>query len=133
MSDGGVRDLNQKYAIPILRWGLGLVVLIFGIDKFARADVLITLAGNISALSANPAFFVLGLGVAEAIGGLIILVGLWTKKISLVGAAFTVFITAFMFATLGVFVIENIAIFAGFIALYLFGPDKYSLDQVLKK
>ena len=120
--------MDKKLANPILRWGLGLVVLIFGIDKFVRADVLIPLAGTITSLSSTPSLFVLGLGVVEIVGGLIILTGLWVRKMSILSAAFTVFITIFTFATLGKFVVENIAIFAGFIAVYLYGPDPYSFD-----
>jgi len=120
---------DEKLAIPILRFGLGIVVLIFGIDKFIRSDVLISLAGTIPSLAGNPALFVLGLGAAEVIGGLIILIGLWTRKIAMLGALFTIFITIFVSLTLGNFVVENIAIFAGFMAIYLHGPDQYSWEK----
>ena len=101
----------------ILRLGLGLVVLIFGVQKFALYTDNLQIA-QIWGLP-NPMFWVILIGVLELVGGSLLLLNKFTKPVTGAAAVLLIPITLITYIFGNQFVVENIGLFAGFVALYL--------------
>jgi len=76
----------QRYAPFILRMGLGLVFLVFGVDKIFRPDYWIGWIPNwfIIFIPFDVNYFIYFQGIIEAVVGLLLILGLFIRLASLI-------------------------------------------------
>lgn len=129
----------SRYALLSLRIGLGLVFVLFAIDKIMNPGGRIGEIMNIWYLT--PLFggsfdaartFAFFLGIGELLMGLGMVIGFFTRTVALGGS---IFLFLILVAYWGVpdIVYRDVGLLGASIALFLAGPGDKSLDSKLSK
>lgn len=132
----GLDDLIKRrdLGLLVLRVGLGIMFIVHGAPKLMGGPELWTgIGGAMSNLGITfaPTFWGFMAGLAEAGGGVLLILGLWTRWASSV-LTFTMIVAALHHLVKGDGVlrashaIEAAVVFA---ALVLIGPGRYSVDR----
>ncbi len=129
-----LKDKNN--ALLVLRIGIGIMFLFHGVPKiWGGYDTWVWLGGRMELIGINfwPAFWGFLASLAEALGGLLLILGLFTRYTAIV-MAFTMLIAVLhKFSTGDGFAGASHAIELGilFIFLAMMGPGTLSLDKSL--
>lgn len=122
-------NLPKSLSTLILRLGIGIVFLFFGIDKFIHPEVWI---GWVSPrlfyyFPFSQEVFIYLDGGLEAIIGVMLALGFYTRIFALIAS----FLIVGILATVGVtdVTVRDIAILAGALSLALTGSDTLSIDN----
>ncbi len=124
-------DNYSKYAPMILRYGLALVFLWFGISQLLDPEMWIGyLPGFLQSMS-NPSVFIYANAVFEIVASILLIFGIWTRWVSgllalhLAGITATIGLTSVGVRDFGL----TIAAFA----LAFYGSDDWCLENKWKK
>ncbi len=121
----------KKYAGLLLRIGLALLFIHFGIKKFTELSINVTTFENLWLVNLIPfstKFLVLFTGVVEIILACLLLAGFLTKFVALASAGWTFLIFIQLGYPGGVY---DLALSFTSLALFFTGPGKWSLEQNL--
>lgn len=122
-----------RYAPVVLRFGLAFLFLWFGISQITSPDswtVWVPAWGN-SIFGLGPVKLVILNGWFEIAGGLLLALGLWTRAVALVLSLHLFFIAYEIgWNDIG---IRDFALAVSTLAVSLFGPGKWSLDNLSGK
>jgi len=124
--------LYKEYAPILLRISISLVVLWFGLNQIFNRELL---AGYLPQFAYNlpiePLTIILIIGIFETIFGLLLIIGLFTRIASFL---LTLHILGIAFS-LGYndVAIRDIGLALATFAIFLYGPDKWCLDNKLRK
>jgi putative oxidoreductase len=133
----GIYEKFAPYSYTLVRVALGLVLLPHGINKLFFGDAL-NAAKTMAGLGLDPALaWAYLIGVLEAVGGLLLILGLWTR---IVAAAFVIEMAVIAFGVLwpkwwwGQRGMEYVVLM-GVCALAIFfrGGGLLSIDRTLSK
>lgn len=131
--------INKKALVNIgllvLRIGIGVIFIFHGLPKLMGGVETWTQIGSTMSMvgiSFAPAFWGFMAAFAEAIGGIFIILGLLHRPVALM-LVFTMIVAVLMHVTAG----DPFGIYSNalkglvvFIALFITGPGKYSLDYM---
>ena len=127
------RDALVDVGLLVLRIGIGVIFIFHGLPKLMGGVESWTQIGSTMSMvgiSFAPAFWGFMAAAAEAIGGLFIILGLLHRPVALM-LVFTMIVAVLMHVTGG----DSFGVYSNalkglvvFIALFITGPGKYSLD-----
>lgn len=130
-------EKNKDFGILILRIGIGCAfVFIYGLMKIKGGpDLWSKIGGSMSNLGINfmPVFWGFMASITEFAGGILLILGLFTRPVSVL-MAFTMLVAMIQhLSKLDQWynVIQPVELFAVFIALLFTGAGKYSLDYLI--
>jgi len=120
----GSLERYKGYAPLLVRVGLGLVFLFFGVDKIQRPEVWV---GWIPPFLRGIDNFLLINGIIEIAFGVLLIIGLFTRYVALI-------VSVFLMGILVVFSIDNITgrdigLLFSAVSLILTGPGSPSIDE----
>lgn len=121
------------YAPVVLRFGLAFLFLWFGISQITSPDswtVWVPEWGN-SIFGLDAVKLVILNGWFETIGGLLLAIGLWTRWVAL-ALSFHLFFIAYEVGWNDIG-IRDFALAVATLSISLFGPSKWSLDNLFGK
>lgn len=127
---GKYRDLG----LLIIRVGLGVMMIVHGFPKMmGGVETWAKLGGTMSVIGIKffPVFWGFMAAIAEGVGGLFLIIGLWNRP-TLLLLAFTMLIAALMHLGKGDGLAGSshaIELFCVFVGLLFLGPGKYSVDK----
>ena len=127
----------EKYTSLLLRLGISVVFLLFGIDKFIRplfwAAFVPKFLNDIIPFSLTNFIYLMGL--IETILGALIFIGLFTRIASILSAIHLFFIIISLAIPLGYndIIVRDIGLFFMALALSLFRIYPFSFDNIKKK
>ena len=123
----------EKYSMFVIRIGLAIVFLLFGIDKFINPELWFGYVPNfilqLTPLSLN--LFIFLLGILEAIIGLFLLLGFLTRITAIIAAILllgVIFTVGYNEIT-----VRDIGLLAMAISLIITKDNILSLDSLIKK
>jgi len=120
--------LEKKHSSFVLRLGLGLVFLLLGINKMIKPEVWVGwIPLPLKPLLADANQFLFFNGLTEAILGLMLILGIYTKLASMVSAAFL--FTILLFFGADDITSRDIGLLAMAITIMLLGPGELSVDE----
>ena len=124
-------EKNRKYSSPLIRWGVGIVFFLFGIDQVRRPG-----AWEAYFPSALP--FGMDLGRAIFLNGLfdlaigaLLLIGFLTRLVALIGALHLVGVIYYL--GYGDIAIRDFGLLFGALAVFFYGADWLCLDRKIWK
>ena len=124
----------KDFGLLIMRVGLGVMMIVHGFPKMmGGVETWTKLGGSMGVLGIHflPVFWGFMAAIAEGVGGLFLLIGLWTRP-TLLFLAFTMIVAALFHLGKGDGIkgeshaIELCCVFLG---LLFIGPGKYSVDK----
>ena len=122
-------NLPKSWSTLILRLGIGIVFLFFGVDKFIHPEVWINWVSPrlLYYFPFPQEVFIYLDGGLEAIIGVMLILGFYTRIFALIASLLIVGILA----TVGItdVTLRDVAILAGALSLVLTGSDKLSVDN----
>ena len=122
-------NLPKSLSTLILRLGIGIVFLFFGVDKFIHPEVWINWVSPrlLYYFPFPQEVFIYLDGGLESVIGVMLILGFYTRIFALIASLLIVGILA----TVGVtdVTVRDIAILAGALSLVLTGSDKLSVDN----
>ncbi len=116
----------------ILRIGLAIVFLYFGLDKFINLEANINIIKSIGFIPINIKFFTIFFSVIEILVASFLILGLFTRITAIVASLMilTIFLTFwFLFNDL---IIRDIGLLAAAVSLAITGSDVISIDKIIK-
>jgi len=122
----------EKYAKPLLRYSMGLVFLYFGFQQITNPFEWTGFIPDFAlSFGLSATILVIGNALFELILGTLLLLGMYTKFVSLI-LSIHVFIIALSigFNPLG---IRDFGLSLATLAIFFNGPDEYCLDKKLSK
>jgi len=120
--------LEKKHSSFVLRLGLGLVFLLLGINKMIKPEIWMGwIPLPLKPLIADANQFLFFNGLVEAILGLMLILGIYTKIASMVSAAFLFAILLFFGAD--DITSRDIGLLAMAITIMMLGPGELSVDK----
>lgn len=121
----------EEYSIFIIRIGLAVVFLLFGIDKFINPESWFVYVPIFILQFTNLNFFIFLLGILETIIGLFLLIGFLNRLAALIAA---LFLLSIIF-TIGYneITVRDIGLLAMAISLIITKSNLLSLDSLIKK
>lgn len=117
----------REYAPIVLRIGMALVFLWFGLNQIFDTENFIGYLPDFLLNSPNPGTYVLLNGIAETILGILLLAGLFIKPVSFLLALHLLIISISM--GYNDIMIRDIGLTLATASIFLHGPDKWSLDK----
>lgn len=126
---------NRNTALLVLRIAVGAIFIVHGYGKlFGNAPGMEAFTGMVAGMGFPlPSVFAYAAAISEFVGGIAILLGVWTKLFS------SLILIVMLVAIIGVKKMHlpaadpDVALLAIVIALVLMGPGKYSLSAKWKK
>lgn len=115
----------------LLRIGMALVFLWFGISQITNANLFISWLPLWAQQLSNPTLFVMLNGVFEIIFGLLLITGLFTRISAVIlGFHLVGIITSIGYNDVGV---RDFGLMLATFSIALMGPDEWSLDRMWRK
>jgi len=128
---------TEKYTSLLIRLGLSIVFLLFGIDKFIRplfwSAFVPKFLSDIIPFSLNN--FIYLIGIIETILGALILIGLFTRVASILSAMHLLLIIISLAIPIGYndIIVRDLGLFFMALTLSFFKNYQFSLDNIKKK
>lgn len=120
--------LEKKHVPLILRVGLGLVFLVLGANKATRPEIWVGwIPIQLKAFIPDANQFLIFNGIIEAILGLLLIIGLYTKIAAALSGLFLFFVLLFFGAD--DITSRDIGLMAMAAAIILLGPGEASVDE----
>jgi uncharacterized membrane protein YphA (DoxX/SURF4 family) len=122
----------SKYAPTVLRIGMSLVFLWFGTQQLMHAENWIGFIPDfvVNMLPVAPTTFVMGNGIFEVIFGIALLLGIFTRPVSLILAIHMLGIALSLgWSAIG---IRDFGLTFATTAIFLYGADFYTLDRKVR-
>jgi len=124
---------NKSLALLVLRVAIGVIFIVHGYGKlFGGAPGMDAFTGMVAGLGfPMPAFFAYAAALSEFLGGIALLLGIWTR----VASVFLMIVMVVAMMGVKKFSLPqsdpDFTLFAIALAIYLMGPGKYSLAAKL--
>lgn len=128
------KDTLLNFGILLLRVGLGITMMIHGVPKLmSGAEMWTGLGGAMANLGVNfaPTFWGFMAAFAEGVGGLLLVVGLFTRPAALM-LAFNMLVAMLMHKAMGDGFMgygHALDLMIVFVAVIFIGAGRYSLDK----
>lgn len=122
---------SKEYAPLVLRLFLSIVFLWFAISQFSNLQTWTGLVPEYFLNFAPATFFVFLNALIDLTIGLFLVVGLFIRPISFVGSLHLISIISMM--GYNPIAVRDFGLLGAMITLFLLGPDKFSLDEKIRK
>lgn len=122
---------NSEYAPILVRWGIALVFLWFGINQIINPDMFLGwMHVNMQFVQENEIVLIMIHGVGELILGTLLILGLWTRVVATLLAINLLGITV----NLGYndIAVRDVGLLLATVAIMMHGPDRWCLDSKKK-
>jgi len=120
----------SSYAPTIIRLGLGLVFFLIGLDQLSKPDNWLSWLPQFITQISPPQTLILAIGIFNIIVGALLILGLFTKLASLLAGLHLLGII--LTAGYSDITIRDMGLLFAAIAIFLNGPDKFTLDKKRK-
>lgn len=122
---------SSDYALPVLRVGLALVYLYFGVSQLLSPADWVGYLPSVLGTTSFANTIIIANGVFEVAAAALLLLGLWVRPVATVLAAHLAFISLSLgFTAVGV---RDFGLTFATIALALAPPDRFTLDARRKR
>jgi len=125
----GISDRMKKYSPLLLRVGIAIVLLWFGFSQIKNPSSWVRMLPQFLQSSGNT--FIYLNGIFEIIFAILLLLGLFTRLVSLIAGLHLIVIALFVVS--GPTGARDVAISIASFAIFLNGPDEFCLDNLIRK
>ena len=116
----------------ILRIGLAIIFLYFGLDKFINLEANINVIKTFSFIPINIKVFTISYGLVEILIASFLILGLFTKIIAIIASLMILTIFLAFWFLLNDLIIRDIGLLTAAISLAITGSDFLSIDRIIK-
>ena len=116
----------------ILRIGLAIVFLYFGLDKFINLEANINIIRSFSFIPIDIKFFTVFYGVIEILVASFLILGLFTRITAIIASLMILTIFLMFWILFNDLIIRDIGLLAIAISLAITGSEIWSIDRIIK-